>query len=190
MRQYGSPAAFRAAVDARLRSRARRLGVEAYILRRQAALERLTARLSEVAPGRWALKGGLALGIRLGERARPSLDLDADHLSGAEAAREDLQRAAVEDLGDYFAFAVTGSQELREGGLSLAVRYRVECSVAGTFFEPLQVDVSIAPPDTWDAEPAQQPGLLADGWLGSGAGAGRAAGAADRREAPRLHTPI
>lgn len=166
MREYGSPAAFRAAVDARLRSRARRLGVEAYVLRRQAALERLIARLSKIAPERWALKGGLALGIRLGERARPSLDLDADHLSGAEAAREDLQRAVVEDLGDHFTFAITGSEELREGGLSLAIRYRIECSVAGTFFEPLQVDVSIAPPEPWDAEPAQRPGLLADIGLG------------------------
>ncbi len=43
MRQYSSPAAFRAAVDTRLRSRARRVGVAAYIVRRQAALERLVA---------------------------------------------------------------------------------------------------------------------------------------------------
>jgi len=44
MRQYDSPAAFRAAVDARLRTLARRLGVEARVLRRQAAFERLSNR--------------------------------------------------------------------------------------------------------------------------------------------------
>ena len=124
MRQYGSPAAFRAAVDERLRNLARRLGVDALILRRRVALERLLARLTKVAPGRWALKGGLALETRLGERARPSMDLDADHAQGAAAAREDLQHAIAEDLGDHFSFAIIGSEELREGGLSLALLKR------------------------------------------------------------------
>jgi len=164
--QYGSPGAFRAAVDAHLRNRARRLGVVAYILRRQAALERLVARLMKVAPGRWALKGGLGLESRLGDHARPSIDLDVDHAKGAAAARNDLQRAVAEDLGDLFAFAVAGSEELKEGGVDLAVRYRVDCSVGGTPFEPLQVDVSVAAPEPWDAEPARRPGLLADVGLG------------------------
>ncbi len=124
MRQYDSPAAFRAAVDERLRNLARRLGVDAFILRRRVALERLVARLMKVAPGRWALKGGLALETRLGERARPSMDLDADHAQGAAAAREDLQHAIAEDLGDHFSFAIIGSEELREGGLSLALLKR------------------------------------------------------------------
>lgn len=166
MRQYGSPATFRAAVDSRLRNRARRLGVAAFIVRRQAALERLVVRLMKVAPGQWALKGGLGLETRLGEHARPSLDLDADHARGAAAARGDLQRAVVEDVGDHFAFAIVGSEELKEGDMSLAVRYRIDCSVGGTPFEPLQVDVSVVPPEPWDAEPARRPGLLADLGLG------------------------
>jgi hypothetical protein len=147
-------------------ARARRRGVAAYILRRQAVLERLIARLMNVAPGRWALKGGLALEIRLGEYARPSVDLDADHAHGASAARPDLERAVAEDLGDRFAFAIAGSEELREGGVSLAVRDKIECSLAGRPFEPLQMDVTVAPPDPWDAEPARRPGLLAEFHLG------------------------
>ena len=166
MHQYSSPAAFRAAVDARLRHRARRLGAAAYIVRRQAALERFLVRLMQVAPGRWALKGGLGLETRLGVYARPSVDLDVDHANGAVAAREDLQHAASEDLGDHFAFAIAGSEELDEGDVRLAVRYRIECSVGGRPFEPLDVDVSVAPPDPWDAEPAERPGLLADVGLG------------------------
>jgi len=166
VRPYSSPAAFRAAVDARLRTHARRRGVEAFVLRRQAALERLMARLAHVAPGRWALKGGLALETRLHERGRASVDLDVDHAKGAEAARDDLQRAAREDLGDYFAFAVTGSEELQEGGVRLAVRYRMDSAVSGAPFEPLQVDVTVAPPEPWDPERAQSLGLLADVGLG------------------------
>lgn len=162
MRDYATPAAFRAAVEARLRERARQLGVPTYVVRRQAALERLAARLSQVAPERWALKGGFALETRLGERARASLDLDAEHRHGVEAARADLQRAATEDVGDHFTFAVVGSEELSESGLRLAVRYKLESALAERTFEPLQVDVTFAVPDPWDAEPAVRPGVLAE----------------------------
>jgi hypothetical protein len=160
VREYATPAGFRAAVEATLRERARRLGVPAYIVRRQAALERLIVRLTKVAPDRWALKGGMALETRLGERARVSVDLDADHVHGVEAARADLQRAAVEDLDDHFGFAIAGSEELREAGVGLAVRYKLESSLSGRPFEPLQVDVSISVPDPWDAQSARRPGLL------------------------------
>lgn len=165
-REYATPYAFRAAVEARLRDRARSLDVAAYVLRRQAALERLVVRLGRVAAGRWALKGGMALETRLGDRARVSVDLDADHVDGASAARADLQRAAAEDVGDHFDFALVGSEELRDAGVRLAVRYRLEASLAGTTFEPLQVDVAVAPAEPWDAQPAQRPGLLADLGLG------------------------
>jgi len=166
MREYATPAAFRAAVEAKLRQRARDLGVPAYILRRQAGLERLTVRLMTVAPGRWALKGGFALETRLGGHARVSVDLDADHLWGAGAARADLQRAAIAEVDDHFGFAVTGTEELRAGGVGLAVRYKLESSLAGRLFEPLQVDVSVAAPDPWDAQPARRPGLLTELGLG------------------------
>lgn len=76
------------------------------------------------------------------------------------------QRAVTEDLGDLFAFAVVGSEDLREGGVSLAARYKRDCSLGGRPFEPLQVDVTVAPPDPWDAEPAWRPGLLAELGLG------------------------
>lgn len=162
MREYATPAAFRAAVEARLRERARRLSAPAYVVRRQAALDRLLVRLTSVAPGRWALKGGLALETRLGERARVSIDLDADRVYGAEAARADLQRAAIENIGDHFGFAIVGSEELREAGVRLAVRYTLESSLTERPFEPLQVDVTIVPPDPWDAQPVWRPGLLTE----------------------------
>jgi hypothetical protein len=90
------------------------------------------------------------------------VDLDADHLRGAEAARADLQRAAIAEVGDHFSFAVIEAEELRAGGVALATRYKLECSLAGRLFEPLQVDVSLAAPDPWDAQPARRPGLLAE----------------------------
>ena len=103
----------------------------------------------------------MGLEARLGDRARVSIDLDADHLHGAAAARADLQRAAIEDVGDHFGFALVGSEELRDEGVRLAIRYQLESHLAGRPFEPLQVDVTIAPPEPWDAEPLWRPGLLA-----------------------------
>jgi len=160
MREYATAAGFRAAVEAKLRDRARDVGVAAYVVRRQAALERLMVRLTTVAPNRWALKGGLALETRLGDRARVSLDLDMEHAMGIEAARADLQRAAIEDVGDHFAFALIGQTPINDGDVALAVRFTLESSIAGRRFEPLQVDVTMATPDPWDAQPATRPGLL------------------------------
>ena len=189
MRRYPSPGAFRAAVDARLRAHARKAAVPVTAIRRQAALERLMARLMRGAPDRWALKGGLALDTRLGARARTSMDMDVDHVKGGVAAREDLQAAAAEDLGDHFSFAITSVEELREGDVPLAQRYRIECTVADTLFETLQVDVTLAPPDVWDAEPARRPGLLADVGLGPIAATAKARFEAAGRGNPSTHRP-
>jgi hypothetical protein len=114
-----------------------------------------------VAPGRWALKGGFALETRLGGRARVSVDLDADHLNGAEAARADLQRAATAEAGDHFGFAVIGTEELRSAVWSGRAVQAGEL-LAGRPYEPLQVDVSTAAPDPWDAQAAWRPGLLTE----------------------------
>ncbi len=165
-RRFANPAHFRASVDERLRAYARRTGVPLTVVRRQAALERLIARLGQVAPDRWALKGGLALDTRLSGRARASMDMDADHAQGAEAARVDLLAAAEVDLGDYFEFALAGSRALREGDLNLATRFRLECSVGGVLFDMPQVDATLTPPDVWEVERAQRPGLLASVGLG------------------------
>jgi hypothetical protein len=100
-------------------------------------------------------QGWLALETRLGDRVRVSLDLDADHLEGGAAARADLQRAATDDVGDHFAFALVGSETLRDAGVGLAVRCTLGCSLAGLSFEPVQVDATIAPPDVWDAQAAR-----------------------------------
>jgi hypothetical protein len=51
---------------------------------------------------------------------------------------------------------------LSDAGIGLATRYRLDSSIAGRSFEPLQVDVTIAAPDPWDAQPAQRSGLLAE----------------------------
>lgn len=165
-RRFASPAAFRASVESRLRAHARSAGVPVVVVRRQAALERLLARLMKAAPDRWALKGGLALETRLGERARVSMDMDLDHAGEADLAREDLSEALAMDAEDHFGFTIIEGRQFSEGGINLAVRYMVECAVAGAPFERLQVDVTLQPPEVWETERALRPGLLAALGLG------------------------
>lgn len=165
-REFSSSANFRASVDQRLRNYAKAVGVPVVAVRRQAALERLIARLMSVAADRWALKGGLALDTRMGSRARTSLDMDFDHREGDDVAREDLAEAMATDLGDHFTFALIRSENFREADVNLAARYTIECTIAGERFEIVQVDVTLRPPATWEVERAQRPGLLAALGLG------------------------
>lgn len=67
--RYGDAAAFRQALEQRLRTRAAGDGARLARDRKRVAFERLLARLNEVAPGNWLLKGGFALDLRLADRA-------------------------------------------------------------------------------------------------------------------------
>lgn len=68
--RYATAAAFRAALEQRLQAAAMEQRTSLGRLRKMAVFDRLMARLLMVAPDRWVVKGGVALDIRLGERAR------------------------------------------------------------------------------------------------------------------------
>ncbi|MCY4369647.1 MAG: hypothetical protein OXF41_09585 [bacterium] len=73
---YSTPAALRAALDQRLRNQSQESGISVERLRRRVMHERIVVRLDLAEPGTWVVKGGLALDVRLGSRARASMDLD------------------------------------------------------------------------------------------------------------------
>ena len=75
--KYRTAAAFRTALEARLKAE-QRDGVGISRLRKRVVFERLLARLQAVAPGAWVLKGGFALELRLGGSARTTKDVDID----------------------------------------------------------------------------------------------------------------
>lgn len=68
--RYTNAAAFRTALEARLLARSKETGLSLVRLRKAVVFDRLLARLMVVAPGRWFLKGALALDYRLGDRTR------------------------------------------------------------------------------------------------------------------------
>jgi hypothetical protein len=70
--KYATPAAFRAALDQRLKTEADRTGIGLARLRKRIAFELFLRRLVKVAPSRWVLKGAFALDLRLDVAMRPT----------------------------------------------------------------------------------------------------------------------
>jgi hypothetical protein len=128
-------------------------------LRKRVVFERLLARLVAIAPDAWVLKGGFALELRLGSRARTTRDVDVDwRLTRGDAAAL-LRDAAVLELDDYFEFTVERASthdELDGGG----ERWTVDAVVAGRLFERVAIDIGFGEP-VLETEPVVSSDLLA-----------------------------
>jgi hypothetical protein len=118
-------------------------------LRKAVVFDRLVARLSEVASGRWVLKGALALDFRLGATSRTTKDMDLLRRDSEVEATEDFIRVQEADHEDFFVFSINlieRRDQLQEGG---AVRYQARAELAGRVFEQVSVDVSFSDPLEW-----------------------------------------
>lgn len=140
--RYGDAAAFRQALEQRLRTRAAGDGARLARDRKRVAFERLLARLNEVAPGDWLLKGGFALDLRLADRARATRDVDLDWQADEEKLAETLIEASAISDDDFFTFGIerTGMALERLAG---SHRFRVTASLAGRPFESFLLDVGL-----------------------------------------------
>jgi hypothetical protein len=103
-KSYASPAAFKAAVDQRLRDISEP-GVGITRRRQLLVFDRYLARLARVLGEAAVLKGGLALELRL-ERARTTRDIDLRLTGTSGDLLERLQEAGRLDLGDFMSFEV------------------------------------------------------------------------------------
>jgi hypothetical protein len=158
--KYTSAAAFRQALETRLRAISRDQGSSLVRLRKAVAFDRLLARLLVAAPGRWVLKGGLALDYRFGARARTTKDMDLATQAGEEAATSDLLSAGDLDLGDYFTFAIERTSKLDQLVEGSAVRFHVRADLAGRRFEDFVVDIGFDMPLDWEPDVLVGPDLL------------------------------
>jgi hypothetical protein len=147
--KYGTPAAFRAALDQRLKTEAYRTGLTTTRLRKRVAFELFLRRLVAVAPGRWVLKGAFALDLRLGVATRPTKDIDLGRDDSADAAIEDITAAQELDLDDYFSFRAIRTDAFEDTDEFAAIRFHVRAELAGRTFEPFIVDVGLTDPIAW-----------------------------------------
>jgi len=145
---YATPGALRAALEARLATATGEAttvpGLER--LRRRTVFERLLVRLEHAMPGQWVLKGGMALEVRLGDRARSTRDLDlAVRQAGEDAGtiRDHLIEALADDPeGDGFEFRVGSPRaiDLDEAGRA-GWRFTVDARLDGRTFANVRLDV-------------------------------------------------
>lgn len=142
--RYASAADFRAALEQRLKTRAAQSRVTISRLRKQVVFDRLLARLVVVGHGRWTLKGGYALDLRLGQRARTTVDLDVVVVDVRDVIDRDLADAAPLDLGDYFSFVISPTGALSALEDATAVRFHVQSMLAGRRFESVKLDVGFS----------------------------------------------
>jgi hypothetical protein len=158
--RYATAAAFRRALEDRLLARSSETGLSLSRLRKEVAFDRMLARLLDVAPGRWVLKGGLALDYRFGDRARTTRDVDLAMAGGEEGATAALLDAQAADLGDFFVFTIAQTAKLDELQEGAAVRYRVRAELAGRLFEEFVIDVGFDIPPETGVEVLRGPDLL------------------------------
>lgn len=157
VRMYSSPAAFKQALEQRLRS-STNTGAEFGRKRQLIVFDRFLARVVAVLGDAVTLKGGLVLELRL-SRARTTRDIDLRVLGSSADILAKLQEAGRLNLGnDFMTFEVRADDEnpeIQNDGMQYdGFRFRAECKLAGKLYgQPFGVDVvfgdpMIAEPDT------------------------------------------
>lgn len=157
--RYESGAAFRRALEDRLRTMSLETGVPLVRLRKMIAFDRFLSRLFLYAPDQWVVKGGFALQLRLGASARTTKDIDLLVLGEARDIYPHLREAGATNLGDWFTFEVMDTPHLdteQIGGL----RYRLHSLLDGRTFERFHIDIGIGDPLLAPVEYLETPELL------------------------------
>jgi len=130
-------------------------------LRKEAAYQRLLARLVEVAPpDMWALKGGLAMIARVGRDARATRDADTTWRGEGDLLAAALEAVVDLDLEDHFVFEIGEPRPITAESPDGELRYSVVARLDGREFERLQLDVNLVPDDPRPVEIVQLRGLL------------------------------
>jgi len=148
-RTYASPAAFKQALEQRLRA-ASGSGPDLARRRQHLVFDRFLARIVHTLGDAAMLKGGLVLELRL-SRARTTKDIDLRLMGSPERVLERLQEAARVDLGDFLTFEVGPDDdhpEIQNDGMQYdGMRFRAECQLAGKLYgQRFGVDVAFGDP--------------------------------------------
>ena len=148
-KKFGSGAAFKTSLEARLRKRAEELAVPFSTLQLKFVMERLLARLFRNPNPPWLLKGGFAMDLRFRPRARTTKDVDLAVATitveaGAKltaALRDKLQEAADNDLGDYLTFRIGEPTHELTNAPKGGARFPCEAVIVGKVYARFHIDV-------------------------------------------------
>ena len=159
MTLYQSGAAFRRALEDRLRSRSLKVGIPLVRLRKMVAFDRFLARLIQHQPDRWILKGGFAIQLRLLDKARTTKDIDVLVLAESKDVLDLLRQAGKVDLEDWIGFEVEQSEDRAFAEFG-GTRFHVRSLLDGRTFEEFHIDVGIGDPVIDPIDQLKGPSLL------------------------------
>jgi Nucleotidyl transferase AbiEii toxin, Type IV TA system len=147
--RYASAAAFKQALEARLRSSSSS-GVDFARRRQLLVFDRFLARVVRELGDSVILKGGVVVELRV-ERGRTTKDIDLRFVGSPVGVLDRLRTAAAFELGDFMIFDVTPDAEhpeiTNEGMVYEGQRYRVTCRLAGKpYGQPFGLDVAFVDP--------------------------------------------
>jgi predicted nucleotidyltransferase component of viral defense system len=140
--KYKTGGAFRRALEDRLLANSKKSGIPLIRLRKMVAFDRYLARLKLSFPNQWYLKGGYVLQLRLGSRARTTVDVDILMLSQQNPLYDILLKATKTELGDWFTFEIEQPDRntLNDFG---GLRLNITALLDGRLFEKFHLDVGV-----------------------------------------------
>lgn len=163
---YESAAALRTALEQRLLNQSRATNIALDRLRRRVVFERILARLAVAEPGRWVLKGGMALEVRLDTDARVTKDIDLG-LRDEEIDADVLHNRLIDALsadphGDRFELAAAMPELLTPDSPGGATwRVKVDARLAGKTFGRVKLDIAPRPHELDQTDELELPNALA-----------------------------
>jgi len=138
---YSTGASFRRALEDRLRMQSLQTGVPLVRLRKLVVFDRFLVRLTQDQPDAWVVKGGFALQLRLGNRARTTKDIDILLTRPSADIHQVLVHAALLDVGDWFQFEVERPVDDLSEDKAGGARFLVRGLLDGRRFETFHIDV-------------------------------------------------
>ena len=169
-RKYASAAAFRVALEDRLKRIARDESLDLQRVRRQAAFDRLLCRLFANPDAPWLLKGGYAMELRL-RTARTTRDIDlalrrlpvpsSNWDANAATVLEMLRDVGQLGLQDFFTFVFGEATQDLDAAPYGGARFPVDARLVGRTFVKFHLDVS-----TGDVLREPYESLSGRDWLG------------------------
>ena len=134
---YASPAAFRSALTAKLKTLAATSRWQLPQLQRQIAYDRLLVRLYLLDQG-WIVKGAIACSPAISASAQRTIDVFRNTRS--ETAEAELRQAASHDVGDWFRFDIGPGNPAGDG--SEATRLPVTAFIGPTAWQKFHIDLT------------------------------------------------
>lgn len=138
---YSTGASFRRALEDRLRVQSLQTGASLVRLRKLVVFDRFLVRLTHDQPDAWVVKGGFALQLRLGNRARTTKDIDVLLTRPSADIHQAIVRAALLDVGDWFQFEVERPWDDLPVDEAGGARFQVRGLLDGRRFETFHIDV-------------------------------------------------